>query len=296
MYVNKNDRCIYDFSVIGINIFEEFGRYNYKSVQKRLPLHSHKNAVEVCFLAKGKQTYVVNNQSFHLTGGSLFVTYPNEWHSTGNEPEEKGILYWFSVIQPHKNDDFLGLSENEAYTIFNKLAGLPQRIFRGNCMTKQIFREIERAYCKDYTVLNIIKLKNLLLSLFLNIIDCGYNGHKEQKIDDAIFRSMEYIDNHIFDSLDLEEVADISCLSLSYFKHRFKQETGIPPSEYIMRKKIEAAEALLRENKVSVRNIAYDLGFSSPGYFSMVYKKYKGYSPGNIRKNTNGSNEQNENT
>ena len=72
----------------------QLGRYNYTSAKSGLREHKHRHAIEICFLVKGRQTYRVGGNFYSLSGGDVFVTFPNEGHSTGGMPEEKGILYW----------------------------------------------------------------------------------------------------------------------------------------------------------------------------------------------------------
>ena len=47
---------------------------------------------------------------------------------------------------------------------------------------------------------------------------------------------------------------------------------------------MEKAQEMMKEGKFSIKDIAYDLGFSSPAYFSTVFKQYNGYSPTSYKK------------
>ena len=127
-----------------------------------------------------------------------------------------------------------------------------------------------------------IELNNLLVSFLLHII---HSGEKKQTrvYSERITEIIQYIDDNLFDTLDLEDLADKCNLSVSRFKHLFKEETGIPPAEYIIRKKVEKAQELIEKQEQSIKDIAYDLGFSSPAYFSTVFKQYNGYSPTSLK-------------
>ena len=85
---------ILDMKKHGIEVFDEFGRYNYVNTQTILPTHTHSDMIEICYLAKGSQEYFVGNNTFRLYGGDIFIAFPNEIHGTGEVPEEKGVLYW----------------------------------------------------------------------------------------------------------------------------------------------------------------------------------------------------------
>ena len=97
MKTKKDCRLILDMHKLDIHVFEEFGRNNYSNAQSVLPLHVHDDATEICYLSRGNQTYLVGDDVYQVRGGECFITYPNEIHGTGNLPEEKGVLYWFSL-------------------------------------------------------------------------------------------------------------------------------------------------------------------------------------------------------
>ena len=102
--------------------------------------------------------------------------------------------------------------------------------------------------------------------------------------DENIKRAMLYIDQNLSETFSLEKLAEISGYSLSHFKTRFKEEIGIPPSEYITLQKIKYAKKMLETTDLSVTTLAYELGFSSSNYFSTVFKKILNITPQQYKK------------
>lgn len=278
MKTREDSRLILDMSLHQIDVFDEFGYYNYNSVQPILPIHTHKDMVEICYLVKGKQKYFVGEDHFELSGGDLFVTLPYEVHGTGENPEEKGALYWMVLKRPQDGVDYLGLETREATELFSHLSTLPCRLFKGSSKCGDLLQEIVSAYQSERGLLTHITLNNLLVAFLLEVIRCSKDNRK-RKCNYGISIILRYIEENLAEVNDLEVLADKCNMSLSHFKHLFKKETGIPPTEYINRKKIEKAEALLSSSDLSIKDIAYDLGFSSPAYFATVFKQYRGYSP-----------------
>lgn len=278
--MNKGNirRLILHMQKFDIEVFDEFGRYNYLNAQAILPSHTHSGMVEICYLSKGCQEYFVGKERYKMFGGDIFMTFPNEVHGTGDIPEEKGVLYWIVLKAPQNGGDYLGLSFDEASVLFNRILHIPVHLFKGNNECERLFQRITSVYFNEKGILTKIELNNLLVSLLLNIVRCGEMSSLRQ-YGEHIMKTVYYIDENIFEEFDLEELADKCNLSLSRFKHRFKEETGIPPAEYIIRKKVEKARTMIDENTLSIKDIAYDLGFSSPAYFSTVFKQYNGYSP-----------------
>jgi len=94
---------------------------------------------------------------------------------------------------------------------------------------------------------------------------------------------LHHIDTRLEERITLVELATLLDVSVSRFKFRFKKEMGVPPAEYIQRRRIEEARRRLKETKFSITQIAFDLGFSSSQYFATVFKRYTGSAPHNIR-------------
>ncbi len=90
--------------------------------------HSHRHAIEICFLERGEQTYRVGGLLHRLRGNDQFFTLPGEVHDTANLPQERGILYWLILkLEPSKN--ILGLSEPRPRCSSANCAGCPRVIF-----------------------------------------------------------------------------------------------------------------------------------------------------------------------
>lgn len=278
-------RLLLDMKRHGIDVFDEFGRYNYVNAQTTLPTHTHPGMIEICYLAKGSQEYFVGEDTFKLYGGDVFVSFPDEVHGTGNVPEEKGTLYWMVLKHPEKGKEYLGLNCSDAEELFNRLLQLPNRLFKGSIECERLLHRIIQTYFYSQDTLTKMELNNLLISFLLHVIRAG-EKNQTRIYSERISEIIHYIDDNLFDILDLEDLADKCNLSVSRFKHLFKEETGIPPAEYIIRQKVEKAQVLIEEQKLSIKNIAYDLGFSSPAYFSTVFKQYNGYSPTSHTKTT----------
>ncbi len=72
-------------------------------------------------------------------------------------------------------------------------------------------------------------------------------------------------------------------LSRTHFSAKFRKETGMTLTDFILTEKTEEAKRLLRYSDKSAAAIAAYLGFSSHGHFSRVFKKYAGTTPGEYR-------------
>lgn len=102
-----------------------------------------------------------------------------------------------------------------------------------------------------------------------------YQGRHSRSISDAL----EYIHRHYMENISMAEAARYVCHSPEYFSRRFKEEVGENFNTYVTLYRLDRAQELLCHTKLYVSEIAEQVGFSSPGYFARLYKRYKGITP-----------------
>ncbi len=98
-------------------------------------------------------------------------------------------------------------------------------------------------------------------------------------------KAIQFIYLNIYQQSSLEQVADYLNISKSYISTIFKKETGMTVTEYILHKKIALAKTYLKDETLSITNIAIMLGFNSYNYFYIAFSKVEGISPSEYRKN-----------
>jgi AraC-like DNA-binding protein len=92
-------------------------------------------------------------------------------------------------------------------------------------------------------------------------------------------RVLAYIDASLAEPLDVAALAAVAGMSSSHFAAMFKQATGLPPYEAVMRRRIGRAQQLLAEGSLTVAAIASQLGFSSQAHFTTVFRRRVGMPP-----------------
>lgn len=95
----------------------------------------------------------------------------------------------------------------------------------------------------------------------------------------------EYVHHNLQSNLSLSELAACVALSPYHFARLFKQTTGITPHQFIIHQRVELAKELLKQNKLSVTEVAYSCGFAHPGHLSRHFKRLLGMTPANFRNN-----------
>lgn len=94
-----------------------------------------------------------------------------------------------------------------------------------------------------------------------------------------VIMSLDYIYDHLHEKITLTDVANHLSLTPQYFSRLFRAETGITLTEYIMRKRIEVAQNMLKYSNYSALEISNYLCFSSHSHFVHKFRQYTGMTP-----------------
>lgn len=239
-------------------------------------LHTHKNTIEFTYIVKGQQTFCTESAEYHVFGGECFIMPANIVHGTGIAPVEKQEMFWFQI---NFNDviDFLGLDEKYGSILVEQLMKIPIcKIKPEGDMRFLCSETLENLHQKDplkhwKAVTNIHQMLYMIIT--------GKPG--VTTLSQEIIQVIRYLDNHLCEDISLEKLSELSFLSLSRFKERFRMETGVSPREYVNFKKIELAKSIIQgtEKDLNITDLAMMLGFSSSAYFSVVFRKFTALSP-----------------
>ncbi|MFI4874439.1 MAG: helix-turn-helix domain-containing protein [Blastopirellula sp. JB062] len=88
-----------------------------------------------------------------------------------------------------------------------------------------------------------------------------------------------YIHAHLDQNISLADLASVAQLSEFHFARLFKQTTGLPPHQYVIHRRIERAKRLILAGRLSLAQIAVDVGFSDQSQLNRHFKKLVGVTP-----------------
>ena len=252
-----------------------FGIQNSEKAGKPLARHIHPDCMEIVFLLKGFQIYETEGHLFRLTGYDIFVTSADEPHSSGNFPDRISDLMWFQLKLSELPRTFHG---QKASQLAGALRRLP-RTFRGNTVLASQLRESFFCLASNDPITRALG-QELFIGCLYRLILLSRQPKPLQA--DQISEAIVYIHDHIREPIALEDAAASCGLSLSRFKSKFKEETGITPRAFINYAKIAGARELLKQG-LSVTEVSARLAFDTPNYFATLFKKYTGRTPSQYR-------------
>ena len=95
----------------------------------------------------------------------------------------------------------------------------------------------------------------------------------------TVARIRDYMLAHIGESISLEALARVACMSRFHFARRFRQSTGCSPMAFLLRMRIQRARCLLEEGECKIADIAAELGFFDQSHFTRTFRRTIGMSP-----------------
>ena len=111
------------------------------------------------------------------------------------------------------------------------------------------------------------------------------NGYHSQKSSIKLRDAVEYIhSNYRRNDFRIADAYAVSGISAKYFETLFRQEYGVTPKEYLIRLRIEYAKVLLENEKYTVSDAAFEVGYSDIYHFSKIFKAKTGMSPGEVKR------------
>lgn len=242
---------------------------------------------EFVYVDRGEVTCVACGSKNKLSQGDIIFHSPRETHLTICNGKESASI--FSVIFDTRGD--MSFFDGKLTKSPKKLASL----------LKNLISECERAFViseyplkkRSDTSFGSERLALLYLEEFLLLLmRCE---RKERGSDEFIYTNKvsnggisekiaEYLENHLYDSLNLKNVVENFHFGKSYLCKKFKERFGISIINYHLSLKITEAKRLLRESSALICEISKTLSFENPEYFSRYFKKITGHSPREFRR------------
>lgn len=147
-----------------------------------------------------------------------------------------------------------------------------------------------KAFLNEITCLDLTEttvstqnLKRYLTEILLQTVKIRTNKAVNQYMD-ILGRAIAYIDNHYTDEdLSLNVVAGNVEISSNYLSAMFSQEMKITFVEYVTNKRMTRAKELLRTTELKSGEVALEVGYKDPHYFSSLFKKTQGMTPRDYR-------------
>ena len=242
----------------------------YFDLQKGRVLHEY----QLLYVTQGKRTFrsaAGPSEGVTVEKGTMILLRPGELHSYCPDTSTGWTEYYigFEGAAFDRLIDRLGLGKGQQVWpigLHSELTQLYRRAIEIAADNKTAPQPLLAGI-----VQHMIGLLNYLLR--------NRTGHATDLLEQSVEKAKIIMDERVSGEIDLYDLASELNLSYSWFRKTFKEYTGHSPARYFQLLKLRRAQRLLSDTELSIKEIAYSLGYKSTEHFFSIFKKHTGCTP-----------------
>ena len=265
-----NPPYVYNRILPTINIPEIMAYYyTIKSPNYRFKGEKH-NLYELTFVDRGTLDTSIDGVNYTLNSSDLIIYGKNQFHTQAVNNDLS--CSYLTIMFDMKCDD--------ERLICNKIFHCRKELYKSiRKFAKNISSEIPYS---ENLILN--NFHEIIIRLFqydyLDVDDAKLPTESQQHFQDEILeRILAYINKMICSPINIEELCSKFAISRSSLQTLFKNNLNTSPKKYINDLKLSKSKELIKENKYTISEIAFMLGFNSIHYFSRAFTQHYEISP-----------------
>ena len=232
------------------------------------------------WVRENEKAIYINHSTHKLYKDDIIFINERIPHKTHTPKGNSTFLLQFNPMR--LSDDHLNLN----LIPFQTKKTVPFFIFRANTELNAIFRNCFTRILTEYTqqkksygfFLKAIVSEIIAILYRYEILDEPETLYSSKHIE-RILPVLDYLQKHYADSIKLDDMSALINVENSYFCRLFKKTMNISFMEYLYLVRLSHAEKLLLNSNKNITEIAYEVGFSSPAYFTKTFRERKGYTP-----------------
>jgi AraC family transcriptional regulator of arabinose operon len=220
------------------------------------------------YVAKGKGAYKSKRMRFEMEENDYFVMHSQFVSALESSPREPWTIYWAFF------------SGTQAPEVTRFLMGRDYKPKRAKPLVGRVaqFNDILHHLALMDNIENLVyvnsRFYSFVCSFKLKVLAAKNHGKKDRAI-----HTIEFMRDNLDKAVTLEELAERAGLSVSHYCAVFKRRTSQTPMQLFTSMKIQRACQWLLDKNVTIKTIAYNLGFFDQYHFSKVFKDVMGVSP-----------------
>ncbi len=227
------------------------------------------------YCVDGHGWYKIGDQRYEVGPNEFFILPQNKEHAYGSSEESPWSIYWV-----HFGGDSLQEFNNTQVV---------QRHFKpfhikNNAEMLSLFTKIYKTLELGYSIDNLL-FANMCLSHYVSLFIYNSRHYSVTATDkiDCVDSAILHMQEHINENISLNDLSKQYNYSVSRFSNLFKKKTGYAPIDYFVQMKMQKACQQLDFTNESIKNIAFNMGFDDPYYFSKRFRTVIGMSPKKYR-------------
>lgn len=275
MQAQKGKYQVLQNDELGIKIRSNDNPYISVDIQNKILQPRRLSSYFIIFIESGSITYNLDLRDFTLTDGHLLFAMPNQIFTP---PAKTGDLKYFKLLFDE-----------------NTLALLPQQfpflVNPSNAQTIILESAAKERVIKVFEILNQILLSDKyetdteIILAYLNSLLSEFNSAyfkskgPVNNLNTNLSKFVEFklmVETHLTEQPSINTIAGKLALTTNSLYRLVKEYSGTSPKNFFINRLMIEAQRKLRYSNLSVKELAYELGFNDPDYFSRLFKKSTG--------------------
>ena len=249
----------------------------HKMIQFRKASERGRLDFQLLYIASGKtHFYFEEGKDTVVSAGNMVLYRPKEPQKYVYYGSEQAEVYWVHFTGSNVRNIL------KSYGITNDMRVIPAgTLLEYSRIFKQMIQELQQCRA-GYEELLAMLLRQIFI--IINRQMTKERTLKSDYLDTEMELALEYFNTNYNKDLNIDDYAASRGMSVSWFIRTFKQYAGTTPMQYIVALRITNAQMLLETTNYNVTEIGNFVGYDNPLYFSRIFKKQKGFSPSEYRK------------
>jgi len=254
-------------------------------------LHTHEGFSELVIVYKGQGTHFTADEAYTIAAGDVYVIAGGREHGY-RDPHD---LYLVNVMFepdrmlnriPHikKLPGYHALFQLEPryrkqHKFDSRLRLSPDELTRVMSIVDEMHTELDRHGQGYQFVVTAVLMQAIALL-------CRCYARPRNRASDSLLHiadALSYIESHYADEVTLHDLCRVAQMPTRTFMRSFREATGLPPIDYLLRLRLARASDLLRTTSMPVTEIAYLVGFLDSNYFARQFRNVLGTTPTGYR-------------
>lgn len=264
-------------------------RTSTRAVSVRPHRHQH---MEVILCLRGELSYEIDGHPpVSLGADKGLVINARTRHALRNNAESPGERIGLHLLRTMSSHRDFAVFRAKDYADFQRiLSAVASRPF---CMSPQLksdARKLAGFLKRPADSISSAErgfVRILCCSILYNLVQTLSSPQPEANDPQPMDEAVRYLEERYAQPFDVRDLVRRMGYSRASLYALFKRHTGLTPNDYLIRLRVEKAKSLLESSDRSITSISDAVGFSSPEYFSAVFRRYIGQAPSGYRVNPN---------